>query len=123
VTDQPLAGALLAADIAESKKGERVVVLDMREVTLIADYFVIVTALNLIQSESIADAVREALAARGMNRLNQASGSRSHWVLMDFGSVVVHIFTEDERSYYNLERLWGDAGVVDRESVKVSKGS
>ena len=111
------AGALLAAEAAENKKGERVVILDMREVTLIADYFVIVSANNVIQAESIADAVSEALEEQGWSRLNRSAGSRSHWVLMDYGGIVVHIFSEEERHYYNLERLWGDAEVVDRATV------
>lgn len=113
MTDETLTGARVAADVAESKKGEQVIILDMRDVTLIADYFVIITALNLTQAESIADAIQVALSAHGLERLNRASGSRSHWVLLDFGAVVVHIFTEEERRYYNLERLWGDASVVD----------
>lgn len=116
-TDETLATALLAADTADDKKGERVILLDMKAVTLVADYFVIVTALNVNHAESIADAVQEGLAAQGMERLNRAAGSRGHWVLMDYGAVVVHIFTEEERNYYNLERLWGDATVVDRESL------
>lgn len=105
--------------MAESKKGERVIILDMREVTLIADYFVIVTALNLIHAESIADAVESFFRTQGLERLNRSAGSRGHWVLLDYGGVVVHIFTEEERQYYNLERLWGDALVVRRDTVSV----
>lgn len=101
-----------AREAAENKKGEQVVVLDMTDVTLIADYFVIVTALNLTHVESVADAVQEALEARGLVRLNPQAGSRGHWVLLDYGAVVVHIFTEAERAYYDLERLWGDARLV-----------
>ncbi len=108
----------MAADTAESKKGERVVILDMRDVTLIADYFVIVSAMNVIQVESMAEAIDDAMAARGVQRLNRVGGQRSHWVLLDYGALVVHIFTEEERNYYNLERLWGDAQVVDRATLK-----
>lgn len=110
--------ALRAADTAASKKGERVVVLDMRDVTLIADYFVIVSAMNVIQVESIADAVQEALQSCGLTRFNHSSKTRSHWVLLDYGSIVVHIFTEEERHYYNLERLWGDARVVEHQPLR-----
>ncbi len=117
------AGALLAAEAAENKKGERIVILDMREVTLIADYFVIISARSVVHAESIADAVSEVLEEQGWSRLNRAAGSRSHWVLMDYGGVVVHILTEEERQYYNLERLWGDAGVVDRARVAAQSKS
>ncbi len=108
----------MAADTAESRKGERVVILDMRDVTLIADYFVIVSAMNVIQVESLAETIDEAMAARGVERLNRVGRQRSHWVLLDYGALVVHIFTEEERNYYNLERLWGDAAVVDRDNLK-----
>ncbi|WP_243239291.1 ribosome silencing factor [Sulfobacillus harzensis] len=116
-----MANALLAADTAEGKKGERVVVLDMRDVTLIADYFVIVSATNVIQVQTIADAVDEALQARGLERINQVGRARAHWVLLDYGGLVVHVFTEEERQYYNLERLWGDAVVVDRAALKAGR--
>ncbi len=118
-TNDILANALVAADSAEGKKGERVTILDMREVTLIADYFVIVSAMNLIQVQSIADAIEEALGARGLKPVNRVGGSRAHWVLLDYSGLVVHVFTEEERNYYNLERLWGDAMVVDRAALKV----
>ena len=121
-TNDILTAALIAADIAEQKKGEQVVVLDMRDVTLIADYFVIVSAMNVTQVESIADAIQDAMHARGMDRLNSVGKLRAHWVLLDYGSVVVHIFTEPERQYYNLERLWGDAAVVDREALAAGRG-
>ncbi len=113
-----MANALLAADTAESKKGERVVILDMKDVTLIADYFVIVSATNVIQVQSIADAVEEAMALRGLQRINREGGTRAHWVLLDYGGLVVHVFTEEERNYYDLERLWGDAVTVDRAALK-----
>lgn len=112
-----MTSALRAADAAASKKGERVVVLDMRDVTLIADYFVIVSAMNVIQVESIAEAVQEALQSQGLTRLNHSAKTSGHWVLLDYGSVVVHIFTEAERNYYDLERLWGDARIVERQPL------
>lgn len=120
-TNSALVSALRAADAAESKKGERIVILDMREVTLVADYFVIVSAINVIQVQSIADAVDEQLTTHGMRRENRVGGSRAHWVLLDYGDVVVHVFTEEERNYYNLERLWGDAAVVDRSLLPAVK--
>lgn len=122
-TNDTLANAVLAADIAENKKGEEVVILDMRDVTLIADYFVIVSAMSVTQVESIADAIQEALSGRGLERLNRVGSLRAHWVLLDYGGVVVHIFTEAERQYYNLERLWGDAKPVDRDAVAASHES
>lgn len=97
-------------------KGERVVVLDMHEITLIADYFVIASAHNVIQVGALADHVEERMRETGLTLLNPGRQSRAHWILMDYGSVVVHIFTDDEREYYDLERFWGDAVVVEEGS-------
>lgn len=116
-----MAHALQAADTAEAKKGERIVILDMRDVTLIADYFVIISAMNVIQVQSIADAVDGVMAAQGLERLNREGVSKAHWLLLDYGALVVHVFTEEERAYYNLERLWGDAVVVDRASLRANQ--
>lgn len=93
------------------------VILDMRDVTLIADYFVVVSAMNVIQVQSIAEAVDAVLSAQGMALLNHMGRPRAHWILLDYGALVVHVFTEEERNYYNLERLWGDAAIVSRSSV------
>ncbi|MCY0879101.1 MAG: ribosome silencing factor [Firmicutes bacterium] len=107
----------MAAQTAESKKGENVVVLDMRHVTLVADYFVIISALNVIQVESIADAIEDALGQAGVRALRRIGGPRAHWIVLDYGGVVVHVFTVEERAYYNLERLWGDAQLIDHKAL------
>ncbi len=93
-------------------KGERVIIMDMREITLIADYFVIASANNPTQVSALADHTEAAMAKMGATRLNPGRRNQAHWILMDYGTVVVHIFTEDERQYYNLERFWGDADIV-----------
>lgn len=104
--------ALLAAEVLQAKKGYRVVVLDMRQVTLIADYFVIASGQTPIQVDALAEHVEAAMQAAGVPLLQRNGRQRAHWVLLDYGSVVVHLFTEEERQYYNLERFWGDAEVV-----------
>ena len=93
-------------------KGEQVVVLDMGQITLIADYFVIASGHNFIQVSALADYVEDTMQKHGAQLLNPHRPDRAHWILMDYGMVVVHIFTEDEREYYGLERFWGDAQVV-----------
>lgn len=106
--------ALLAATAAEAKLAEGVVVLDLQEHTPVTDYFVIASGTNRVQIKAITDAVEEALRDAG-ERLGRAEGrEEGRWVLLDFGDVVVHVFASMERQYYNLERLWGDAPVVDR---------
>lgn len=106
--------ALLAASAAEAKLAERVVVLDLQEHTPVTDYFVIASGTNRIQIRTITEAVEESLRAVG-ERPGRAEGREGGgWVLLDFGDVVVHIFAPHEREYYNLERLWGDAPILER---------
>lgn len=106
--------ALLAATVAEAKLAEQVVILDVQEHTPVTDYFVIASGTNRIQIRSITEAVEEALRAVG-ERIGRVEGREDgRWVLLDFGDVVVHIFAPIERTYYNLERLWGDAALVER---------
>lgn len=106
------AWAARAAAVAEDHKAQDVVVLDMGAVTLLADYFVIMTGQSVRQVDTLADYIDTALQAAGARLRHREGRSRAHWVLLDYGDVVVHIFTPDERRYYDLERLWGDARVV-----------
>ncbi len=96
----------------QQHKGERVIIMDMREVTLIADYFVIASGQNPTQVTALADHTEAVMAKLGAILLNPGRHGKAHWILMDYGTVVVHLFTEDERQYYNLERFWGDADIV-----------
>jgi len=106
--------ALLAAAAAESKLASDVVVLDLQEHSPVTDFFVIGSGSNRVQIKAITEAVEEALEATG-ERARRAEGRRDgRWVLLDFGDVVVHIFDPREREFYNLERLWGDAPIVER---------
>ena len=115
--------ALLAAEAADSKKSFDILVLDLRGLTSIADYFVICSAGSTTQVGAIADSIDHALAQEGC-RLSHIEGkSLSTWVLMDYGDVVIHIFDEHTRSYFSLERLWGDAPSIPlRLTAPVLKG-
>lgn len=103
----------IAVAAAEDKKAMNLVTLDLKGVSLIADYFVICHGNSDTQVQAIATEVRKraqeaGATIRGIEGLNSA-----RWVLMDLGDVVVHIFHRDEREYYNIERLWSDAKVVE----------
>lgn len=111
---EPRAKALLAAGAVEAKLGEHVVVLDVQEHTPITDYFVIASGTNRIQIKAITDAVEEALRNAGAPAGRTEGRDADQWVLLDFGDVVVHIFAPVQREYYGLERLWGDAAIVER---------
>jgi len=104
--------AQLAAEAADSKKSFDILVLDLRGLTSIADYFVICSASNTTQVGAIADGIGHALAAEGVRTSHIEGGPEATWVLMDYSDVVVHIFDEQARSYYSLDRLWGDAPCV-----------
>jgi len=101
--------ALLAAKAADGKKAYDLVVLDLKGLTSIADYFVICSASNMTQVVAVADGIGHALAVEDVRPSHIEGGAGATWLLMDYGDVVVHIFDEQTRAYYSLERLWGDA--------------
>lgn len=107
------AKALLAANIAESKRAEDIVVLDLRGQTLVTDYFIICTGTNRVQIRAIIDGIAEALAERHGPGVREGDES-GQWVLLDHGDVVVHVFGPEARAFYRLERLWSDAVAVSR---------
>ncbi len=105
--------AAVVAEAAGEKKARNILTLDMRDISPITDYFVICSASNTVQVRSIADHIEETLASRGLNKRHIEGAGASRWILLDYGDVVVHVFHDFEREFYNLERLWGDAQVVD----------
>jgi len=92
---------------AEDKKGEDITVLDLDGRTIVADAFVVVTGRSVIQTRSIADAIAEAVRAAGLHVARTEGYADGGWILIDLGTVVVHVFTPEQRAFYNLERLWG----------------
>ncbi|MDN5347293.1 MAG: ribosome-associated protein [Clostridia bacterium] len=107
--------ARLVARIASDKKGMDVVILDLRGISLIADYFVITSGATTIQVQALARHIEEGLGQLGIRPLRREGWRQASWILLDYGEVVVHIFLEEVRRFYDLERLWGDAEVVNWE--------
>ena len=107
--------ACLAARVAASKQGEAVVVLDVRELITITDYFVICSGTSDRQVSTIADEVATQLKKRGTRALRREGESSAKWVLLDFVDFVVHVFDREAREYYRLETLWVDAPIVEWE--------
>ncbi len=104
---------------AESKQARDIVVLDVREATSFADYFVIASGANQRQIQAIADEIGMKLKDAG-ERPNSVEGySNAEWVLMDYGDLVIHVFSLKSRVYYDLERLWRDARKVEWETEAV----
>ena len=104
--------ARAAVDIASDKKASDILLLDIREVTTFADYFVICSGNNPRQIQAIADALEEDLEKQGARALHREGIAEAGWILLDFGDVIVHIFGTKEREYYRLERLWSEAKTV-----------
>lgn len=101
--------ALLAADAALKKKAEDVKVLDMREVMVETSYFVISSAPTIAQVRAIAQEIEELLESNGVKNPENSNRRNNTWLLMDYGSVIVHVFLTADREYYSLEKLWADA--------------
>jgi len=95
--------------LAEDKKARDIVSLHLAELTTICDYFLIMTAGNSRQAQAICDNIEEGLKANGNAPLRIEGYEGAQWILMDLGPVIVHIFMEETRDHYDLERLWGDA--------------
>jgi ribosome-associated protein len=104
-----LEAAQLCAQAADSKKASDILILDLRGLTYITDYFVICSGGNITQVGAIADGIGQTLAKAGIHPSHVEGDAEASWVLMDYGDVVVHIFDEQTRAYYSLEKLWGDA--------------
>ncbi|KRL41606.1 MULTISPECIES: ribosome silencing factor [Lacticaseibacillus] len=98
---------------ADDKRAEDIVALDMEGVSLLADYFVIMNGNSERQVQAIVDGVEDAVMAAGGNQPRIEGKKGSRWMLMDFNDIVVHVFVPEEREFYNLEKLWSDAPLVD----------
>ncbi|HET8776315.1 MAG TPA: ribosome silencing factor [Candidatus Limnocylindria bacterium] len=101
-------------EIASDKKGNDIVLLRTAELTTMADFFVIVSGRSDRQVQALAGAILDELRDDGIRPLGVEGKQSSRWVLLDFGSVIVHVFAPDEREFYGLERLWGKAAQVVR---------
>ncbi len=96
----------------DSKKATDIKSLEITELTAVADYFVIATGTSGTHIRALSDEVQDALTKQGVEPRN-VEGKSTGWILLDYGTVVVHVFTPDQRELYSLEHLWGDAKQVD----------
>ncbi len=121
----PLPGrefAIKAAKAALKKKAEDPVVLDLQGLTFVADYFIICSGESTTQVRAIAEAVEEEFSAAGVKPAGIEGLRYCHWVLLDYGDVIVHVFEKETRAYYNLEKLWMDAAVIEIDEDKPDMG-
>lgn len=99
-----------AIEIAKDKKAKDIVLLNLKKVFPIIDYFVICSGDSSLHMKSIAQALEKDLKGKGIKQLNRRHFTNDSWILLDFGLLVVHIFSKSARDFYQLERLWADAG-------------
>ncbi|MEH7443140.1 ribosome silencing factor [Bacillus sp. JJ1122] len=107
---------MTAVKAADDKRAEDIMVLNMKGISLIADYFIICHGNSDKQVQAIAREIREKALEQGYDLKRMEGFDEARWVLIDIGDVVVHVFHREERSYYNLERLWGDAPIENVQS-------
>ena len=108
-TDEARPTAIAIARAALDKKGEDVVVLDVRGLTSYADYFVVVTADSDRQASAIADHVEQTMKQQGVAKVGVEGYESGRWILVDYGDVVAHVMNRESRGFYDLEGLWADA--------------
>ncbi len=111
---EPLDVAQFAVDVASDKLAEDIVLLDLRGLVPFADYFVIMSAESSRQIEALEEDLTEAMKTAGVRRHRREGTPASGWVLLDFSDVIIHIFSPEEREFYDLERLWQRAPQVVR---------
>ncbi len=113
--------ARLCAQVADDKKAVDILALKVREIFSIADYFVICTANSGPQARASADEIEARLKEEGYYHLGTEGRKDASWILLDYGDVVVHIFTPEKRDYYQVEMLWGDAPKLDWAARKARR--
>lgn len=106
----------IAVKAGDSKRAEDIVALDVEQVSLVADYFVLMNGGSKRQVQAIVQAVQDEEADAGVIVRRVEGKAEGAWVLLDFGDIVVHVFQEEQRQYYNLEKLWSDAPLVNLTS-------
>ena len=107
--------AQIACKAIDDKKGQDIKVIDIHTVSVIADYFVIASGTNSNQVQAIVDNVEEQLGRAGFEAKQIEGNRNSSWILMDYGDVIVHVFDEENRLFYDLDRIWRDGKVLEMD--------
>ena len=108
--------AQIACKAIDDKKGQDIKIIDIHNVSVIADYFVIASGTNSNQVQAIVDNVEEQLGRAGFEAKQIEGNRKSSWILMDYGDVIVHVFDEENRLFYDLERIWRDGKVLEMDA-------
>ena len=108
----------LVIDALEEKKAEEITILDISEISVLADYFVIADGNNRNQVQAMADSVEEALGRAGYEPKQIEGYQTANWILMDYKDVIIHVFSKEDRGFYDLERIWRDGKPVTIEEIR-----
>lgn len=112
--------AAMAIAALEDKKAEDIRMIDISDVSVLADYFIIANGSNRSQIQALSDAVEERLGKAGYPVKQMEGYDNANWVLLDFGDIMIHIFDRENRLFYDLERIWRDGKIVDVFSDKIN---
>lgn len=107
----------IAVDAIKDKKGEELRIIDISGISVIADYFIIATGNNVNQVQALADNVEEKLAKAGFTTDRIEGFQTASWILMDYGDIIVHIFSQEDRIFYDLERIWRDGRMIEENEI------
>ena len=105
--------ALLAVEALEDKKAEDITIIEISEVSVLADYFIIADGNNKNQVQAMVDNVQEELFKAGYEMKQMEGYREGNWILLDFGDIIIHIFDNENRLFYDLERIWSDGRKID----------
>ncbi len=109
--------ALIAYDALDDKKAENISMIDIAEISTLGDYFIIANGHNRNQVQAMADAVEEELGKAGFLPKQIEGYQTANWILLDYRDVIIHVFSEEDREFYDLERIWRDGKPVSREEL------
>lgn len=107
----------LAFEALDEKKGEDIQIIEIKDISIIADYFIIANGTNSSQVDALVHSVSDKLSKEGFEPKRIEGVRSASWILMDYGDVVVHVFSKEDRLFYNLERIWRDGKSITKEQL------
>ena len=115
--DQSLNMVKIAYDALDDKLAEDIKIIDIRSISVLADYFIIADGTNRYQVQAMADSAEEALGRAGYDAKQIEGYQSANWILMDYKDIIVHVFSKEDRAFYDLERIWRDGKQISKEDL------
>lgn len=116
--DQSLNMVKIAYDALDDKLAEDIKIIDIRSISVLADYFIIADGSNRNQVQAMADSTEEALGRAGYDAKQIEGYQSANWILMDYKDIIVHVFSKEDRAFYDLERIWRDGKQISKEDLQ-----